>query len=163
MLQSGRIILVLWQATSLLAICILCFQPINSPMLDSTSSDISMHERPSVLIVDDDPMHLRIYGWIVEAAGFRALFGEVRFDGVDIPEAAADAVLLDYHLGGRLTNAVDVAKLIQSRFPDVPIVVLSEQICLPEDIAPLVQGFVRKGDPAKLVDKLKELLCRPDI
>jgi DNA-binding response OmpR family regulator len=117
-----------------------------------------MYERPSVLIIDDDPTHLRIYGWIVEAAGFSASTVEVRFDGVDIPEATVDVVLLDYHLGGRRTNAVDVAKLIQSHFPSVPILVLSESLCLPEDIAPHVQGFVRKGDPAKLVDKLNEVL-----
>jgi len=29
---------------------------------------------------------------------------------------------------------------------------------LPQDIAPLVQGFVRKGDPAKLVDRVKKTL-----
>ena len=118
-----------------------------------------MQEKPSVLIVDDDPMHLRIYGWIVEAAGYCAQFAEVRLADVELPDGAADLVLLDYRLGGRRTRAVEVAKLIKSRFPDVPIVVLSDELCLPDDIAPLVQGFVRKGDPAKLVDYLKQRLC----
>jgi len=120
-----------------------------------------MQERPSVLIVDDDPTHLRIYGWIVEAAGYRAHLAEVRLAGVDLPDAPADLVLLDYRLGGSRTGALQVAKLIKSRLPDVPIIVLSEEFCLPDDIAPVVQGFVRKGDPAKLVDRLKQLLHPP--
>ena len=117
-----------------------------------------MLERPSVLIVDDDPTHLKVYGWIVEAAGYRALSGEVRLSGVDLPDHPADLVLLDYRLGSRKAKAVEVAKLVRSRLPSVPIIVLSEEMCLPEDIAPLVQGFVRKGDPAKLVDRMQQIL-----
>ena len=116
-----------------------------------------MHASASVLIVDDDPIHLRIYGWIVEAAGYRALPAQVRFTGVDLPDDPADLVLLDYRLG-RLTKATEIAKLIRSRLPDVPVIVLSESLVLPEDIAPMVQGFVRKGDPAKLVDTLHKML-----
>lgn len=116
-----------------------------------------MHSRASVLIADDDPVHLKIYGWIIEAAGYRALPAQVQFDGVAVPEEAADVILLDYNFSGQ-TTAVEIAGLFQSRFPHVPIVVLSEALVLPEDIAPFVQGFVRKGDPQKLVDTLHRLL-----
>jgi CheY-like chemotaxis protein len=109
------------------------------------------------LIVDDDPVHLRIYGWIVEAAGYRALPALVRFSGVDLPEEPADLVLLDYRLG-RQAKAAEIARMVRSRLPDAPVVVLSESLVLPEDMAPLVQGFVRKGDPAKLVETLRKLL-----
>ena len=27
-------------------------------------------KKPAVLIVDDDPSHLRIYGWMIQSAGF---------------------------------------------------------------------------------------------
>jgi len=119
-------------------------------------------ERPmpasaSVLIIDDDPMHLRIYGWIVEAAGYTALPAQVMADGVELPESAADLVLLDYNFAGRMT-AVEVAKLVQGRLPRAPILLLSDAFSLPDDIAPHVQGFIRKGDPAKLVDKLHAML-----
>jgi len=116
-----------------------------------------MQARASVLIVDDDPLHLRIYGWIIEAAGYRALPAEVRYAGVDIPTEPVDLVLLDYHLEGQ-RSAVDIAKVIHERLPDAPVIVLSDAPMLPEDIAPLVQGFVRKGDPAKLVDTLHKVL-----
>jgi DNA-binding NtrC family response regulator len=116
-----------------------------------------MDPRASVLIVDDDPVHLKIYSWIIEAAGYRALSAQVHYAGVDLPNEPADVVLLDYNFVGQ-TTAVEVAKEIGSRLPGVPVIVLSEALMLPEDIAPLVHGFVRKGDPAKLVEALHHRL-----
>jgi CheY-like chemotaxis protein len=103
-----------------------------------------MREQASVLIIDDDPTHQKIYGWIVECAGYRALLAEVRFEGVRLPEEAADMIL--------------VAERIRLSQPGIPIVVLSDAWSLPDDIAPLVQGFVRKGDPAELIAMLQQLL-----
>lgn len=119
-----------------------------------------MDLRATVLIVDDDPVHLKIYTWIIEAAGYRALPAQVQYAGVDLPQESADVVLLDYNFAGQAT-AVEVAKEIKSQMPGVPILVLSEALMLPEDIAPLVHGFVRKGDPAKLVEALHHRLSRP--
>lgn len=116
-----------------------------------------MPTRATVLIVDDDPAHLRIYGWIVEAAGYRSLLVEVPCAGFELPNASADVVLLDYNLHGK-TTAVEVAQLVQARLPEVPIIVLTDAWYLPEAIAPLVQGFVRKGEPANLVETLHRFL-----
>jgi two-component system response regulator GlrR len=113
-----------------------------------------MAENASVLIIDDDPFHLQIYGKIVERAGYRALTAEARFGGVKLPDEPVDIVLLDYHLAG--LSAVEIAVEVQRRLPGVPILVLSDAFSLPEDIAPEVQGFVRKGDPAKLIATLHE-------
>ena len=66
-------------------------------------------------------------------------------------------MLLDYNLAGRMI-AVEMAELVQSRYPQAPILVLSDAFSLPDDIAPHVRGFVRKGDPAKLVERLREML-----
>lgn len=112
---------------------------------------------PSVLIIDDDPTHLRIYSWIIEAAGYRALPALVTSESIDFPAQSADIVMLDYHLVGQIT-AVEAANQLKQRFPKAPIIVLSDAFALPEDIAPLVQGFVRKGHPAKLVDTLAQYL-----
>jgi len=119
-----------------------------------------MRQTASVLIVDDDPAHLKIYGWMIEAAGYQAVLANVGFNGVNLPEDPVDLVLLDYNLDGHI-SAVEVASLVQSRFPQVPVVVLSDAFALPEDIAPFVQGFIRKGDPAKLVGRLHEFLAVP--
>jgi hypothetical protein len=40
-----------------------------------------MQSRASILVVDDDPVHLRIYGWIINAAGFHAVTAQVVSNG----------------------------------------------------------------------------------
>jgi DNA-binding response OmpR family regulator len=114
-----------------------------------------MSGRTGVLIVDDDPTHLRIYGWIVDQAGYDALPALVVADRIDFPEGKVDAVVMDYRLTGQLT-AVAAAEEIRRRYPRAPIIVLSDLYDLPEDIAPHARAFVRKGDPAKLVATLAE-------
>lgn len=112
-----------------------------------------MEGATTVLIIDDDPTHLRIYGWIVGAAGYEARPALVTADQIDFPDGDVDLVLMDYRLTGQLT-AVDAAKQTKSRFPQAPIIVLSDVYDLPADVAPLVEAFVRKGEPAKLVETL---------
>ena len=114
-------------------------------------------KKPTVLIVDDDPSHLRIYGWIIQSAGFESVSALVTFDALDLPNADVDLVLLDYHLNGRLT-AIDVAKVLRNQYTTAPILVLSDAMMMPDDIAPFVDGFVRKGDPARLVETVSERL-----
>jgi hypothetical protein len=60
---------------------------------------------------------------------------------------------MDYRLSGQLT-AVQAAEMVQQRYAGAPIIVLSDVYDLPTDIAPYAQAFVRKGEPAKLVDAL---------
>ena len=68
--------------------------------------------RRSVLIIDDDPVHLRIYGWILEAAGYRPITAMAHLDGIDLPDEPVDIVLLDYHLTGGM-QATDAAVLVR--------------------------------------------------
>jgi DNA-binding NtrC family response regulator len=122
--------------------------------------------RTSVLIIDDDPTHLRIYGWIIGAAGYEAMPALVTGDHIDYPDGEADVVVMDYRLTGQMT-AVEAAAKTQRRYPNAPIVVLSDMYDLPADIAPYVKAFVRKGEPAKLVETLASLTgmagaMRPD-
>lgn len=112
-----------------------------------------MKDATKVLIIDDDPTHLRIYGWIVATAGYEALPALVTADRIDFPDHAADMVLLDYRLTRQMT-AMDAVAQIRSRYPEAPIIVLSDMYDLPADIAPHVQAFVRKGEPAQLVHTL---------
>ncbi len=112
----------------------------------------------SVLIVDDDPSHLKIYSWVVERGGFRSVPALVQREAVDLPEAESiDLAVLDYRLGAGL-SAVDVAKRLRSTYPNTPILVLSDLYGMPEDIAPYVSGFVRKGEPQQLLDTIVSTL-----
>ncbi len=114
--------------------------------------------RPKVLIVDDDPSHLEIYGLLVQQAGYDPVPALVRFSGADYPaEREIQLVLLDYKLDSVKTS-VDIAEEVRARYPAAPILLLSDVWSLPSDIAPYVAEFVRKGEPAKLMSTLKRML-----
>jgi CheY-like chemotaxis protein len=109
---------------------------------------------PTVLVVDDDPSHLKLYCWVVERGGFRSLAALVRGDAVDIPQAEPiDVAVLDYYLGSKL-SAVDVAQRLRALHPAVPILVLSDRSFMPGDIAPYASAFVRKGEPEQLLQTI---------
>ena len=113
-----------------------------------------MPTNPRVLIIDDDPSHLDIYGMIVQTAGFEPVPVLVRFAGADpIPDASIDLVLLDYRLNS-VETAPEIAQEIRSKFPEAPIILLSDLWSAPSDVAPLITHFVRKGEPAKLMEAL---------
>jgi len=116
-----------------------------------------MHSsHPKVLIVDDDPMHLEIYGLLMKQAGFEALPLLVRFTGTEIPRnQLLGLVLLDYRLNSARTSP-EYAQEIRDIYPQVPILVLSDLWALPTDIAPYVSGFARKGEPAKLLETVAQ-------
>jgi CheY-like chemotaxis protein len=117
---------------------------------------------PCVLIVDDDPDHMRIYSWLVQSAGFAPTTALVRPSGVQFdPRIQVDLVLLDYVMHcDRPTT--EIARIIGLTWPGVPIVLLSDIHGMPAEMAPLVQCFVRKGDPERLVHTLTDLLGRPE-
>lgn len=117
-------------------------------------------KKPAVLIIDDDPSHLRIYGWIIQSAGFESCPALVSLDTLELPEAQIDLVLLDYHLNGTAT-ATEIAQQLREKYENAPILVLSDALMLPDDIAPFVDGFIRKGDPARLVETVSQKLNGP--
>ncbi len=121
-----------------------------------------MHSsHPKVLIVDDDPMHLEIYGMLIKQAGYEALPLLVRFTGTEIPRnQPVGLALLDYRLNSARTSP-EYAQEIRAAYPHIPILVLSDLWALPTDIAPYVSGFIRKGEPARLLETVAEYLHHP--
>lgn len=120
-----------------------------------------MASQAKVLIVDDDPSHLEIYALLMQQAGLEPVTALVRFLGLDIPqEQEIGLVLLDYKLHSLKTSA-DIAQDLRATFPAAPIVVLSDMWSLPTDIEPYVTDFVRKGQPAKLLETVCRLLPCP--
>lgn len=112
----------------------------------------------TILVVDDDELHLKIYRWILEREGYCCRTAFVGNTSVEFPgDGVVDLVLLDYRLASSLT-AVDVAKELKSRFPGAPIIVLSELTWMPEDVRPYAAGFVHKGEPKRLVQTIADLL-----
>jgi DNA-binding NtrC family response regulator len=111
-----------------------------------------------ILIIDDDPTHLKLYSWILERGGFLTTTALVGRNGAALPSAehVFDLTVLDYQFQTGV-KAVDVAKQIRNLWPRMRIVVLSDMMWMPEDIAPLVNGFVRKGEPQILLDTVTKL------
>ena len=117
----------------------------------------------SVLIIDDDPVHLQIYRFIVESVGFRGLPVPVTLRGLKFPDdEPVNAVLLDHRLPPNI-SVRHVALQVKARYPSAPILLLSDLGDLPADVAPFVQAFVRKGNPEKLLETLRSLLAQPHL
>lgn len=113
----------------------------------------------NILIVDDDPAHLKLYGWVLERGGFRAVPALADGGTLELPRAERIAVaVIDYRLG-HLT-AVEVAEQIKRAYSKAPLVVLSDEAWMPDDIAPFAAGFVRKGEPQQLLDMVGALVER---
>jgi len=116
---------------------------------------------PTVLIVDDDPSHLKIYSWIVERGGYRTVPLLAWKRPLAIPEGESiDLVLLDYRLGESLT-AADVVEQVKTAFPNIPVLVLSDMMYMPEEMEGRATAFIRKGHPEQLLETLATYLT-PD-
>jgi CheY-like chemotaxis protein len=112
----------------------------------------------TVLLVDDDPSHLKLYSWIVSRGGFRAVTALVGSSSVDFPKGHVDVAVMDYRLSSQL-SARDVARHIRAQYPDIPILLLSELLWMPDDVAGLVDAFISKGEPESLLEKLEQLVA----
>jgi DNA-binding NtrC family response regulator len=114
--------------------------------------------RGRILIVDDDPSHLDIYGMIVDRAGYRPVPMMVRFSGPEpAPDVEIAAILLDYRLNSVKTSP-EIAQELKAKFPQAPILVLSDLWAMPEDMRAYASDFVRKGEPEKLLNALRRIV-----
>ncbi len=67
----------------------------------------------TILIIDDDPLHLKIYTWILQRQSYKCKTALVNSTSVELPaDSAIDLVLLDYRLSSSL-NALDVIRQIR--------------------------------------------------
>lgn len=114
--------------------------------------------QPTVLIVDDDPLHLKLYSWILEGKGYKCATALVKSTSVELPtDIAVDLILLDYRLSSSLTP-VDVAKQLKLAFASAPLIVLSEVQWMPDEMRDYAINFVNKGDPQVLVERIEQAL-----
>jgi len=111
-----------------------------------------------VLVVDDDPFHLEIYGLLLKQAGYEPVPALVRFTGPDFPaDPHINAIILDSRLNSKKSSS-EIACQIRRRYPHAPIVLLSDVQWLPTDIAPYVADFVQRGEPGELLGKISALV-----
>ena len=133
--------------------------------MDSSTTAISQSsqakrpvEKATILVIDDDPLHLKIYTWILERDGYHSLTALVGSNSVDLPENEdIDLVLLDYRLSSSVKSP-DVANRVKRAFPSAPIVVLSEAPWMPDDMREHAVAFINKGNPQRLLDTVASVL-----
>ena len=111
-----------------------------------------------ILIVDDDPSHLKLYSWILAQGNFVPVSLLVSGPHLPVPpDSPINLAVVDYRLGNDWT-AVQVIQRLRQAFPDLPVVILSDFSWLPDDVAPFVSGFVRKGEPQELLETISRVL-----
>lgn len=111
-----------------------------------------------VLIVDDDPAHLKLYSWILDRGGFVPVSLLVSGPELKLPQQdSIQLAVVDYRLGNDWTAVKVIEKLRQS-FADLPVILLSDFAWLPENAAPHVSAFVRKGEPQELLETIAKTL-----
>jgi CheY-like chemotaxis protein len=114
--------------------------------------------RPVILCIDDEDLGLEIRKMVLEREGFTVLTARDGLTGLSVFEAEpVDAVVLDYAMPGM--DGGEVAAILRQRRPNIPILMLSAYVALPESVMRVVSVSATKGDGAfTLVDKLRELL-----
>jgi CheY-like chemotaxis protein len=114
--------------------------------------------RPLILCIDDEELGLEIRKMVLEREGFSVLTARDGPSGISLFDTArVDAVVLDYAMPG--LDGGEVAAILRQRQPNIPILMLSAYVALPEHVMRVVSVSATKGDGAfTLVDKLKELL-----
>ena len=114
--------------------------------------------RPVILCIDDEDLGLEIRKMVLEREGFTVLTAKDGRAGISVFDTEQiDAVVLDYAMPGM--DGGQVAAILRQRRPDIPILMLSAYVALPDEVMRVVSVSATKGDGAfTLVDKLKELL-----
>jgi CheY-like chemotaxis protein len=114
-----------------------------------------------VLCVDDEVVGLRVRKILLERAGYQVLTAADGHSGLELFAAQpVEAVVLDYAMPGM--HGGEVARKMRQTKPQVPILLLSAYVGLPEEVSSLVDVYMTKGEGAPaLLEKLGNLLSLP--
>jgi CheY-like chemotaxis protein len=114
-----------------------------------------------VLCVDDEVVGLRVRKILLERAGYQVITAADGYSGLELFAAQpVEAVVLDYAMPGM--HGGEVAKKMRQAKPEVPILLLSAYVGLPDEVSSLVDVYMTKGEGAPaLLEKLGNLLSLP--
>ena len=114
-----------------------------------------------VLCVDDEEVGLQVRKILLERAGYRVLTGPEGYSGLELfMNQPVDVVILDYSMPGM--HGGEVALKMRQTKPEVPILLLSAYVGLPEEVSSLVDVYMTKGEGAPaLLNALGSLLAVP--
>ncbi len=111
-----------------------------------------------ILCVDDEPIGLRVRKLMLEHAGYEVLTASSGLEGLSVfSQESVRAVVLDYAMPEM--NGGEVAAEMKRRKPEIPILMLSAYVDLPDDALQFVDARSVKGEsPVALLSELERLL-----
>jgi CheY-like chemotaxis protein len=111
-----------------------------------------------ILCVDDEPVVLATRKLVLQSAGYQVMTARDGHEGLSVFAAQEfDAVLLDYAMPGMDGGAV--AAEMKRRNPEVPILMLSAHMFLPDAALASVDAYLTKSEgPVAMLNTLKSLL-----
>ena len=120
----------------------------------------SARSAKTVLFVDDEPSILKMRRLVFETLGYSvltALSGQDALDALELHQV--DAVVLDYLMPGM--DGEETARRIRKLGSNVPIILSTGCLEVPEPLLEIVTAFVEKGTrPEVLIEVLEEQLSR---
>jgi len=114
---------------------------------------------PLILCIDDEALGLQIRKAVLEREGYRVLTALDGSSGLNLfADEPVEGVVLDYFMPGMDGGQVVVA--MRKQRPQVPILLLSAYVNLPQEVVTMVDFTVLKGEgPAELLAKLRRMLA----
>ena len=117
-----------------------------------------MNQKLRLLCIDDEEIGLRVRKVVFERAGYEVLTAQTAQSGIELFKTGSfDAVILDFMLPD--ANGGEIAAALRTIRPQVPILLLSAYINLPEEVLQNVDEQVLKGaGPEQLLRQVKAMI-----
>ncbi len=118
-------------------------------------------KKATLLCVDDDSQCLAVRRLMLEAHGFNVVTSINPKQGLKLFRSKRfDAAVLDYQMPGM--NGAELAKAMKDVRSDVPVLILSGLIELPDDTPVYYDSFVCKAEAGhKLIEEIQSLIDMP--
>ena len=117
---------------------------------------------PNILLVDDRREHLALVSALLERRGYcvlTALSGPAALTLFTI--APIDLVVLDYYMPG-MDGGATAHELRRIR-PEVPIIIFSGALTLPDRVMAMVDGFVSTSEEPRVLLRTIDTLLAPVV
>ena len=117
-------------------------------------------KKANILYIDDKPDRLALLRAMLESHDYKVLTAEYGRKGLELfLSEAVDLVILDFHMPGM--NGDEVAGKMRQMRPEVPIVIFSGSLSLPDKVMATVDGFISTSEePEVLLASVESLLGR---
>lgn len=117
----------------------------------------------TILCIDDEDLGLEIRKLVLEREGYKVLTARDGPTGLSVFKShKVDAVVLDFAMPG--LDGGQVAAAMRRTKPNVPILMLSAYVALPDSVMNDIDVLTTKGEGAfTLIEVLRDLLARNQV